>query len=192
MKIKLLRFFKRLFIGLSVFSLIIYTFKDFLYQNLIHYKEIDQRPLVRIDNKSIQSDLDFWMETSNTAGVDQIVDFAMEYATEDLTYTFGKCSVNPNTFIMGNKKTNCIGYSASLHAVLTYLLEKKDLLATVKSEHKVGQLYFCGYNIHRLFKDPAFKDHDYNVITDKNTHKRYVIDPTVRVNLGIKSINEQH
>ena len=191
MKIKLFRFLKRLFIGLIVLCLIIYTFKDFLYQNLIHYKEIDQRPLVRIDNKNIQSDLDFWLETSNTAGVDQIVDFAMEYATEDLTYTFGKCSVNPNTFIMGNKKTNCIGYFASLHAILTYLLEKKDLSATVKSEHKVGQLYFCGYNIHRLFKDTAFKDHDYNVITDKKTHKRYVIDPTVRVNLGIKSILEQ-
>ena len=191
MKIKLLRFFKKLCIGLIVFSLIIYTFKDFLYQNLINYKEIDQRPLVKIDNKNIQSDLDFWSETSNTAGVDQIVDFAAEYATENLTYTFGKCSVNPNTFIMGNKKTNCIGYSAALHAVVSYLLEKKGFSATVKSEHKVGQLYFWGYNIHRLFKDGAFKDHDYNVITDKNTRKKYFIDPTVSVNLGIKNIREQ-
>ena len=75
--------------------------------------------------------------------------------------------------------------------IVSYLLDKKGLTSKVKSEHKVGQLYFWGYNIHHLFKDPAFRDHDYNVITDYTEGgKKYVIDPTVRVNLGIDSISE--
>jgi hypothetical protein len=92
---------------------------------------------------------------------------------------------------MEDKKTNCIGYSASLNAVVSYLLDKKGWSSKVKSEHKVGHLYLLNFNLHSLFSDPAFKDHDYNVISDKENNKKYVFDPTIAVNLGISSVTER-
>jgi hypothetical protein len=90
---------------------------------------------------------------------------------------------------MGNKTTNCIGYSALFNAVSSYLLKKKGF-NSVKCGHKIGHLYFIRFNLHSLFKDPAFKDHDYNVITDKLTNRKYVIDPTLKAYSGIKSVSE--
>jgi hypothetical protein len=187
----LFRFCKRFFIISAVIVLTICSFKGYLYRNLISYKEIKQRKLIEIQNKAIKDDLDFWLNTNKSPSVAQIIDFASEYATDQIDYTFGKCNTNPNHIIMGDKKTNCIGYSASLHAVATYLLEKKGLSAQVKSEHKVAQLYLLDFNIHRLFKNPAFENHDYNVIYDNKNDKRYVIDPTIYSNLGIKQVTEK-
>jgi hypothetical protein len=187
----LFRFFKRVFIIFTIFVLAIYAFKGILYRNLIGYKEIKQRKLIAIENKAIKDDLDFWLNTNNAPSVTQIIDFACEYATDQIAYTFGKCPTNPNQIIMGDKKTNCIGYSASLHTVVTYLLDKKGLSSQVKSEHKVGQLYLLDVNMHGLFKDPAFKDHDYNVIYDLENNKKYVIDPTIYTNLGIRQVTEK-
>ncbi len=188
---KIINFIKRMFLGVFLIGLIIYCFKSFLYRNLVDYKEIGQRTLIKIENQDIKDDLDFWLETSNTASTEQIIDFAITYASEDIKYTFGKCSTNPNIVIMKDQNTNCIGYSAALHAVLTYLLEKKGLDEKVKSEHKIGQLYLLNFNVHQLFKNPAFKDHDYNVITDKTNNKRYCIDPTLRTYFGIERVNEK-
>ena len=176
------RFFKRLFIGSFVLILLIYCFKGVLYRNLITYKEINQRTLVKIEENKIKNDLDIWLKTNNNVSTEQVIDFAHHYSTENINYTFGKCSTDPNKVILEDKKTNCVGYSASLHSVLSYLLKKKGLSSSVKSEHKVGQLYLGSFNIHRLFQDPAFKDHDYNVITDLEKNKRYVIDPTLSAN----------
>ena len=185
----LFKFLKKTLIILLVLGLIIYTFKGELYRKTVKYKEINQRSLIKIDNKTIKDDLDFWLSTYNYATVEQIVDFAHDYSTEDISYTFGKCSTNPNN-VIDSKSTNCVGYSALFHCVASYLLEKRRFSESVKSEHKVGQLYFLGFNLHQLFKDPAFKDHDYNVVTDNSTHKKYVIDPTVSANLGIKKVCE--
>jgi hypothetical protein len=186
---RLFQFFKKTLIVLCVLGLIIYGFKAELYRKTVKYKEINQRSLIKIENKVLKDDLDFWLSTYNYATVEQIVDFAHDYSTEDIHYTFGKCSTNPNKLI-DSKSTNCVGYSALFHCVASYLLEKRGFATSVKSEHKVGQLHFLGFNLHRLFKDPAFKDHDYNVITDNSTHKKYVIDPTVSANLGIREVSE--
>jgi hypothetical protein len=75
-------------------------------------------------------------------------------------------------------------------AVCTYLLKKRGLNNTVKSEHKVGNLYVGNFNIHQCFRSPAFKDHDYNVIYDTRNGQRFVIAPTVYATLGIKSVTE--
>ncbi len=183
------KFLKKTLILLLVLSLIIYGFKDELYQNTVKYKEINQRSLIKIENKIIKDDLDFWLSTYNFATVEQIVDFAHDYSTEDVRYTFGKCSTDPNKLI-NSQSTNCIGYSALFHCVASYLLDKRGFSASVKSEHKVAQLHFLGFNVHKLLKDPAFKNHDYNVITDNLNSKKYVIDPTLSANLGIKKVSE--
>jgi hypothetical protein len=188
-KPKIMKKLKQISLAIVFLILTVYCFKGFLYRKTIKYKEINQRSLIKIENKRIKDDLDFWLKTNQNTTVEQTVDFAHWYSTAQIEYTSGKCSTNPN-HVIEDKLTNCIGYSASLHAVLSYLLAQKGYSQQVKSEHKVGQLYLFGFNIHKLFKDPAFQDHDYNVITDKLNNKKYMIDPTVSANLGIKSIIE--
>jgi hypothetical protein len=184
------RFAQRIVIRLFIFLLVLYVFKGFLYRNLVRYKEIQQRPFIEIENKTIKNDLNEWLNQNSTATIDEIMNFAADYVTKHIQYTFGKCTTNPNKILTEDRKTNCIGYSASLHAVVTYLINQKGLSNNVKSEHKVGHLYLLGFNIHGLFQDASFKDHDYNVITDKRNHKRYVFDPTLYANLGILNVTE--
>jgi hypothetical protein len=181
----------RLFIGGFALSIcVIYLFKANLYGYLISYQSIYQRPLIKIEAKMIKNDLNFWLSTHPYSSVEQIIDFAIWYTTHEVHYTFGKCTTNPNT-IFDTKKTNCVGYSALFHAVVSDLLAKRGFAEQVKSEHKVAKLYFWGMNLHFFFKDPAFKDHDFNVVTDKLARKKYVIDPTLSANFGIRYVTEQ-
>ena len=185
------RFFKKLFIFIFLFCYFCYCFKGVLYRSFVTYSEINQRQLVRIESQAIKADLDIWLKSNPSADEQQLIKFATQYATKDVSYTFGKCSTNPNTIICETKKTNCVGYSASLHAVLVYLIDKKGWHDTLICAHKVAQLYCCGINVHHFFRDPAFKDHDYNVVTNLKTKQLYVIDPTVYAYFGVENVREK-
>jgi hypothetical protein len=160
---------KKKLLKISILCLFIFLIKGIIYRQLVDYQEVNQRNLIPIDNKIIKNDLDIFLNKNPNATVEEIVEFSLNFSTKNIKYTFGKCSVNPNNLIE-NKLTNCIGYSALFNAVSRYLLDKKGF-NSVKSEHKIGHLFFIGFNLHSLFKNPAFKDHDYNVITDKLSNK---------------------
>jgi hypothetical protein len=183
------RFLKRGFLFFIIISLFAYCFKGSLYRYFVKYKEIKQRNTIQITDKTLLSDLDFSLKTENFLTVEEILNFAYYYTTDDLNYTFDRCSVNPNQILLGKQKSNCVGYSAAFQAVLSYLLEKKGFSSKVSCENKVAQLYFLGFNVHSLFKSPAFKDHDYNVIFDKATKKKWLIDPTLKQVFGISEVN---
>lgn len=183
------RFFKKLLGSLLVFLLLLFCFKGDLYRALVQYKPIGQRENIRLDNDRMLQQLDAWLMAHKNAGLDETVSFARTFATSGIRYTFGKCSTNPNR-VKDSRQTNCIGYSALFQSVVQYLLEKQGRSGKVTAEHKIGQLYLAGYNLHRLFKDPAFKDHDYNVVHDHASGERYVIDPTISACLGINTVVE--
>jgi hypothetical protein len=185
------RFFKRSFFVFFILIVAIFCFKGPLYRAIITYQEVDERPQISIKNPHIQQALDHWTTGHKDADLEQIIHFTASYCSKNLLFTLGKCSMDPNQILMGKNQTNCVGYSASLHAILSYILAQKGWTTKVKSEHKVGQLYFFKINLHQFFKDPAFKDHDYNVITDLETKERYVIDPTVRDYFGVKWVRER-
>ena len=181
---------KTVFLSLIFLFLSLLIFKGWLYRSIISYREIGQRHLMPIENQAIIKDLEHWSTANPNADLDQIVAFSKQYTTSGIKYTFGACPTNPNQILPQKTATNCIGYSAALHAVCTYLLKKRGLNNTVKSVHKVGNLYVGNFNIHQCFQSPAFKDHDYNVIHDARNGQRFVIDPTVYATLGIESVTE--
>lgn len=47
------------------------------------------------------------------------------------------------------------------------------------AKHKVGEIYFLGYNIHPLFKSEFFKDHDFVVIENRKTNEIIAVDPAL-------------
>jgi hypothetical protein len=191
MNAKISRFFKRSFFAFFILIVAIFCFKGPLYRAIIAYQEIDQRNSISIKNPNIQQALDHWIAGHKDADLEQIIHFAASYCSKNLLFTLGKCSMDPNHILMDKNRTNCVGYSASLHAIVSYIITKKDWTTKVKCEHKVGQLYLFNHNLHQFFKNPAFKEHDYNVITDLETKEHYVIDPTVWDYFGVKWIKER-
>jgi hypothetical protein len=185
-----MRMAKRFFTSICVILLALYCFRGSLYRWAVAYRELGQRALIGIEDEGVKKDLDGWLLGHKNATMEQVVDYAREYAAKDICYTLGKCPTNPNVLLTKRQDTNCVGYSAAFHAVVTYLFTQKHMNSTVKCEHKVGKLHFWGYDLHRLFRDPVFKDHDYNVITDKTTGQRYVIDPTLSAYMGIHSVRD--
>jgi hypothetical protein len=185
------RSLKNCFLFILIITCFVVCFKGTLYRYFVEYKEIKQINTVQITDKTLLADLNFCLSTENFLNLDEIINFAYYYTTEDLCYTFDRCSINPNQILLGTQKSNCVGYSAAFQAVLSYLLEKKGFSSKVTCEHKVAQLYFLGFNVHPFFQSPAFKDHDYNVIFDKETNRKWIIDPTLRQFFGISEVSER-
>jgi exopolyphosphatase/pppGpp-phosphohydrolase len=182
-------FFKKRRIQIIIALFLIFIFKNKLYKWAVHYHEIRLRENIVIENQRLKKDLDLWSKNHKSPTLEQIINFSYSYSVEKADYTFQQCSTNPNV-ILDTKKTNCIGYSAMMHSVTQYLLEKHGF-NQIKNEHKVGQLYLFGYNVHTLFSHPSFRDHDYNVITDKATGQKYGIDPTFGAYFGIREVVEK-
>ena len=182
-------FFKKRMIRILIVLFLIFIFKNILYKWAVHYHEVRLRENIVIENPRLKKDLDLWSKNHASPTLEQIIDFSYAYSVEKADYTFKSCSINPNT-ILDTKKTNCIGYSAMMRSVSQYLFEKHGF-DQIKNEHKVGQLYLFGYNVHPLFSHPAFRDHDYNVITDKSTGQKYVMDPTFGAYFGLRDVVEK-
>ncbi len=182
-------FFKKRMIRILIVLFLIFIFKNVLYKWAVHYHEVRIREYIVIENQRLKKDLDLWSKNHPSPTLKQIIDFSYAYSIEMADYTFQQCSTNPNT-VLNTKKTNCIGYSATLCSVAQYLLDKHGF-NQIKNEHKVGQLYLLGHNVHPFFSHPAFRDHDYNVFTDKATGQKYVIDPTFGAYFGIREVVEK-
>jgi hypothetical protein len=182
-------FFKKRMIRVLIVLFLIFIFKNRLYKWAVHYHEVRLRENIVIENQRLKNELDLWSKNHKSPTLEQIIDFSYAYSIEKADYTFNQCSTNPNK-IVDTKKTNCIGYSAMFRSVSQYLLEKNGF-DQIKNEHKVGQLYLFGKNVHPFFKHPAFQDHDYNVITDKITGQKYGIDPTFGAYFGIREVVEK-
>ncbi len=58
-------------------------------------------------------------------------------------------------------------------------LKKYNYSQLWKAEPQMGQLYFCGTNIHTYFNSSFLKDHDFVLITNQITGKTFAVDPTL-------------
>ncbi|WP_025741814.1 hypothetical protein [Aquimarina pacifica] len=114
---------------------------------------------------------------------------ADEITKTELKFTTNRASNNPNILI-NTRKANCVGYSAMFNSIANFLIKNNDLENKIKAEHKIGKLDFLGINIHQFFKGTFFRDHDFNELTNKETGKKIVIDPTVSDYLRINRITK--
>ena len=155
---------------------------------MVDYQPIGERVLVPIEAPSIVQELDDWLAAHPKATVEETINFAQSYSTQHIQYTLKHCSTNPNTVLLTRQSTNCVGYAAVFHAVMTCFLAQQGRSSSVKSTHHVAHLYIGRFNLNTLVPHPAFKDHDFNSVTDTQTQKRYYVDPTVAASLGIYSV----
>ncbi|MBK6835259.1 MAG: hypothetical protein IPG89_13700 [Bacteroidetes bacterium] len=165
--------------------LLVVLFRGFLFRNSVVYHQIKSRDALIIkDDKLIEfvntSDID-------TACIEEIIESALDITSEKLSFTDGTCDVNPDKLFYSSK-SNCIGYAGFYASICNYLLKKYHLDKEWKATSVVGKLNLFGYDIHKLFSSPFFKDHDFVVIENKISRIKYAVDPTIHDYLGVEYI----
>ena len=170
----------------GVILLILVLFRGFIFRCLIGYKEIGTRPLVELIDKRLIEAIE--AESGNSPlDISEVIDIANSVTSQGLSFTFNKATSNPNELV-NTKRANCIGYSAMFNAVANYLIDKNQLQADLKVEHKIGRIEFLGHDIHQYFDNSFFKNHDFNMVTDLKNGIKISIDPTLCDYLWIRAV----
>lgn len=162
------------------------------FESQLTYKIIKERnDSPRFENDSLEKVMGSWLTENENAKLNDLVDFALDMTINQLSFTFNKCSSNPNDLVKTGK-ANCIGYSSFFNSMMNYLLIKKQLNKRYECIHYVGKIYYAGQNINALFNDPFFKDHDFNMIKDIENKNTIIVDPSLYEYLGVKRIRLHH
>ena len=174
----------------SIFLICIalFLFRSTLSNALVKYQEVGERSEVEIVNKTLIQKIE---SRSKYHIIDfaKVISIANEITTQELSFTFGEVSNNPNEIIDSNR-ANCIGYSSMFNSIANYLIKNNSLESKIQAKHKIGQLLLLGIDIHQFFSNPFFKDHDFNEIVDLETGKSVFVDPTVSDYLRIKKVSK--
>lgn len=163
------------------------VFRGWIYRQVVAYKSIGERVSYLATNKNL---INYFEENTTNAKnpkIKEIIDIGLSITSQLLEFTVSKNYNDPNRLI-DTKTANCIGYATFFSANCNYLLKKYALDDMwVATPHK-GQLYMFGMNIHKYFKSPFFRDHDFVIIENKNTGETLAVDPSINDYLYIDYI----
>lgn len=162
---------------LSFFLLLILAiilFKGSIYRACISYKIISPRNRVLATGINFSASI---VQDKKTLGTSEIIDWSLDTTATLLSFTTGQCSTNGLHLLQEGGKTNCIGYSGLCALLCQANFDSQG--SPLESKPVIAQLYLFGYNIHRLFDNPFWKDHDIVLITDTKTGERILLDPTL-------------
>jgi len=162
-------------IGISLFLL--FLFRGFGYRKIIHYSPIEERKITLLTNKKIITLLKSEVKNKEL-NLQEIACITTKITSNHLTFTFQKATTNPNK-ITEKGKANCIGYAAFFSAIANHLIKEAKLQDRYQVKHLVGKINFLGVDLHQLFTNAFYKNHDYNVIEDKVTKKALLVDPSL-------------
>lgn len=112
-----------------------------------------------------------------TADVDELMQYALDYTLTNLEFELNSSS-NLNVYaIEKSKSANCIGYVTYYNAVLNKLLTDNHI-KNVKLQHARAIIMVADNDIHDIFTDPSFKNHDISIVTIDN-ERVYYVDPSL-------------
>ena len=164
-------------------------FRGPLYRSTVAYTDAGKRENPPVADAKLSSRIEA-MLLEVPPDLDGIVRIAKAITEEELAFTTGPAETNPNR-LMHTAKANCVGYAATFASIASYLVKRYGLQEEIAVEHHVGHLLLFGINVHQLFDDPFFKDHDYNVVRDRRTGERVAVDVTVSDYLGVEWVRER-
>jgi len=164
----------------------IYLQRGEIYRLMAMYEPINQREAIIISNSELKSELS--TIHSNKLSFEQLIETALSITNERLSFNSKSGSNNPN-IVYNTQEANCVGYSALYNSVIKQLIVMQGHSSKYEAKHLVAKIHFFGYDIHKLIDRPFFKDHDYNLIIEKETGKRVYVDPSLNDYFGIKRVN---
>ncbi len=163
-------------------------FRGFVYRLSVKYNEVGTRPEIEITNERLIEKIQN-ASAGKRIGANEIVKIACKVTSKELRFSTSQVSHDPNQLI-NTHRANCVGYSAMFNSIANYLIEVNGLSDEIRAEHKIGQLEFLGFNLHSIFDDPFFSDHDFNEIKVLNTGEVISVDPSVSDYLWISRISK--
>ena len=181
---QLKRFLKRSIIAKLALLFCVFIFRGSLYRHLFSYKTIGHRKNYKAFDKELTDYIDTKTPFSKQADIKDIILFSLNLTSETLTFSIAKNENNPNK-LFRTKKAHCVGYASFFSSTCNYMIDKFGHANKWSSEPLIGQIYFCGINIHQFLKSSFFKDHDFNCITNKLTGEKYFVDPSINDYLSI-------
>jgi len=169
--------------------LLLFLLRGFLYRQTINYTPIKEIKSIPLINKKVIAAIETEIG-SEQLDLQKIANISTKITNQSLKFTFQKAFNNPNKIVITGK-ANCVGYAALYNAIANYLIHKSKNQDRFQSKHLVGKLDFLGIDLHALFTSPFYKNHDYNLIEDKETGETLLIDPSIDdyLYLGTKILN---
>ena len=172
---------------LGILFIVLIAFRGSIYRLIISYDDIGNRQNVQLTNEKLISKINHNISNINI-DLNTIVEVANQITNEELSFTMSESSNNPNE-IFDEKKANCVGYSSLFNSITTYIIFKNNLQDEIVAEHKIGEIYLFGVNLHQFFESQFFKDHDFNEIRNQKSGEQIFIDPSLSDNFRINRIN---
>ena len=173
-----MKILKRIALIILILATVGFLFRGWIYGQLVTYKSIGKRTSYVASDTKLIDYIDERADYKNDPDIKDIIKTSLSATSRQLNFSASKNDNDPNKLIK-SKKAHCVGYAAFFSTTCNYLLMKYKLSKTWVAKPQVGQLYFFGYNIHKYFNSPFFKDHDFVTIENKSTGEIFAVDPTV-------------
>ena len=109
---------------------------------------------------------------------------ALAITKDNLSFSLNSKGNSNVNYINKTKVAHCVGYTNYYNAVLFEILKTNHISANYKIQHARAKVIIGGIDLTGISTDPAFKDHDISVITNKKTGEIYYIDPSLSEVLG--------
>lgn len=168
-------------------SLII--FRGQLFRACFTYVALEQVKLPKrsSDFQSLSQKTDI---ASRDTTIEKQLTQALRYTSSHLYFTTGPNASDP-VQLLHTQNANCIGYGNFFQHRLEYQLKLAGIAKNYDLQQWRGKLYCLGWDIHKLFKSPFWKDHDFNIIIDKNSGRKIAIDATLFDYFRIRTVRLQ-
>jgi len=185
-----MKVFNKVGLVILILIMLIALFRGFLYRQMVEYKSIGIRTIYAASDAALINYLNAGADYNNEPDIKDIIKTSLSATSRHLSFSTSKTTNDPNNLIK-TRKAHCVGYAAFFSTTCNYILKKFKLSKTWVAKPQIGQLYFLGYNIHKLFNSPFLKDHDFVIIENKSTGEIYAVDPTVNDYLAITFVSFQ-
>ncbi|MFN6039743.1 MAG: hypothetical protein ACK452_14830, partial [Bacteroidota bacterium] len=101
-------------------------FRQQVYNLIVYYKSVDQRPIYSINNKSLINFINSKSDQKSQPEIRQIIQSSLSLTSEHLSFTTELSNPEPVS-LYKIKKANCIGYAAFFSSISDLLLKKHNL-----------------------------------------------------------------
>lgn len=158
-----------------LFILLLFLFRGIIFRCIISYHPVTESPTTTIDDPSFAHLIN---KEKPKEEVEEVIRLALHITADHLSFTTARTDSSPHySFISG--KANCVGYAAFFASTCNTILQNNSLDGSWIAKHIRGNISLVGVDLHQFFRNPFFKDHDFNIIENTKTGERFIIDATV-------------
>ncbi len=173
----LARFFKIAFL-LLLFGFLL---RGCIFRSTVYYRANSEGPDLTATDQNFKQFLDNQPLDKN---IEHLTRRSLDLTAERLRFSAGRNETDPNR-LFHTRKANCVGYANFFATTCNEMLRKAGLEKEWRARRLRGNISFLGINLHQFSKDPFFRDHDFNVVENRETGERYFVDASVRDVLGV-------